>query len=128
MSKFIGSQLGAVHIQWENNIIEISWSEGQKDLLDEEGSYNLSPEFIRSIIDTIESNHAEIRDLKAQLANKSLEVDQLKKIQGEHIFPLSWTDQDKKSFENQILKLQDYFLRAQQLITILSGLDKRRDL
>lgn len=121
--KFIGDYSTAVNIQWENNRIKISWSKNQKEMFQKEENYNLDPELIRNIIDTIESNHTEIRDLKVQLENKSLEIERLKQVQGKNSWPLGWTDQDRRSFENHILKLQDYFLRAEQLITILSALD-----
>lgn len=122
VTQFIGAT--PVQVSWENNVISIDWSTEQKDLL-QEANYNLNPELIQSIIDTIEANNAEIRDLQAQLANKTMENEKLLEMQDKDVQSMCWTTHDKKAFEDQIMKLQDYFFRAQQLVTILAGADNK---
>ncbi len=80
---------------------------------------------IKNIIDTIESSHSEIQALQAQLAKKNIELERYHEIKSLDQSQVCWTSHDKKWFEDQVIKLQDYFLRAQQMVTILAGSEKK---
>jgi hypothetical protein len=122
ISTFLGDPSAIV--SWEGNVLQIDWSQKQGLLLDQE-AYNLNPELIKNIIETIESSHSEIQALQAQLAQKKLELERYQEIQSLDQSQTCWTSHDKKWFEDQVSKLQDYFLRAQQMVTILAGSEKK---
>lgn len=122
IATFLGEPLATV--LWDDNIITISWSYKQKLLLDQD-SYNLNPELIKNIIDTIENNQSEIQALQAKLSEKSIELERYQEIKSLDQSQTCWTSHDKKWFEDQVSKLQDYFLRAQQMVTILAGSEKK---
>lgn len=122
VSTYLGEP--AASAVWDNNIIQINWSHKQDLLIDHE-DYNLNPELIKNIIDTIESSHSEIQALQAQLAKKNIELERYHEIKSLDQSQVCWTSHDKKWFEDQVIKLQDYFLRAQQMVTILAGSEKK---
>lgn len=122
IAEFLGEP--AANVSWDDNIIYITWAHKQKLLLDQD-NYNLNPELIKNIIETIESSHSEIQALQAQLAEKKLELERYQEIKFLDQSQTHWTSHDKKWFEDQVSKLQDYFLRAQQMVTILAGSEKK---
>ncbi len=114
----------SANVTWDDNVIQIDWSNKQNLLLDHD-TYNLNPELVKNIIETIESSHSEIQALQAQLAQKNLELERYQEIKSLDQSQTCWTSHDKKWFEDQVSKLQDYFLRAQQMVTILVGSEKK---
>lgn len=122
LSTFLGEP--SANVFWEGNVIQIDWSNKQKLMLDQD-FYNLNPELIKNIIETIETRQLEIQTLQAQMTQKNLELERYKEIQSLDQSQTCWTSHDKKWFEDQVSKLQDYFLRAQQMVTILSASEKK---
>lgn len=122
IATFLGEP--SANVSWDDNVIQIDWSNKQNLLL-EQDNYNLNPELIKNIIETIESSQLEIQSLQAQIAQKNLELERYKEIKDLDESKTHWTSHDKKWFEDQVTKLQDYFLRAQQMVTILAGSEKK---
>lgn len=122
VATFLGEP--SANVIWEDNRIQIDWSNKQNLLLEQE-SYNLNPELIKNIIETIEHSQLEIQALQAELAQKNLELERYQEIKNFDQSQTCWTSHDKKWFEDQVTKLQDYFLRAQQMVTILAGSEKK---
>ncbi len=122
LSTFLGEPLASV--TWDNNLIHINWANKQNLLLEQE-AYNLNPELIKNIIETIESSNVEIRSLQAKIAEQTLTLARYQEIKSLDQSQTCWTSHDKKWFEDQVSKLQDYFLRAQQMVTILAGSEKK---
>lgn len=112
-------------VSWQDNVITINWEQNQSSLLSEE-NYYFNPELVKSIIETVESNQFTIDQLRKELEQKEKELSRLKEIQeSAHVEDIHWTTADRHWFESEILKLQDYFSRAQQLVTILVGSDRK---
>lgn len=110
---------------WNDNLISITWEQAQSSLLSEE-NYYFNPELVKSIIETVECNQVTIDRLRTELTQKEKELSRLKEIQSlESSEDIQWTTEDRNWFESEILKLQDYFSRAQQLVTILVGADRK---
>lgn len=122
ISRFLGEPASTA--TWQGNLIQIDWSQKQESFIDPE-AYNLNPELIKDIIETIERNHAEIQFLNATIAERNLQLERYKEIEVLDDSQTCWTSHDKKWFEDQVSKLQDYFLRAQQMVTILAGSEKK---
>ncbi|MCO5113159.1 MAG: hypothetical protein M9899_03185 [Bdellovibrionaceae bacterium] len=112
-------------VNWVDNVISITWEQSQSSLLNEE-NYYFNPELVKSIIETVECNQFTIDHLRKELEQKEKELSRLKEIQASaHVEDIHWTTEDRNWFESEILKLQDYFSRAQQLVTILVGSDRK---
>lgn len=111
-------------VNWVDTIVSISWAQSQSSLLSEE-NYYFNPELVKSIIETVESNQLVIEDLRKQLEQKTKELKRLQEVQSLNTTDKHWTSEDRDWFESEVLKLQDYFSRAQQLVTILVGSDRK---
>jgi hypothetical protein len=120
------------HVVWKRSKIYVSWTKQQEGFFaaDEKG-HNVRPEFMQSLINTIEDNQKEIEKLKKTISENEKEIKKLK-----HLTPNSVTvknastdlnqilhglDKPLKSMQNKLVRLGDYFSRSRQLITLLIG-------
>lgn len=97
------------HVHWYEQRIVISWSEEQSTLFEREESSQLKPDYINSLVGTLEAAQKQIEQQKKQIALKEAELARVVQIE---------------SFEphkQHVLRLKDYFHRAQQLVTLLVG-------
>jgi hypothetical protein len=112
-------------VKWAENRISIQWSENQA-LLNEENFQrrHMAPEVMENLINTLEKT-------EQALVEKSRELDRIKvenamAAQSKPVtrdqFVLS--TQNIKKIQEQLFRLQDYFTRSQQLVTLLVGQDR----
>jgi hypothetical protein len=110
-------------VNWRATKIQISWSESQNDLLkDEDISPNYKPELVQNLMQALEESQRQIEDLRNQLS------------QGESLrpHPIPSTDtefvQGLRTYlvrsRGHMMRMSDYLVRSQQLITLLIGQDR----
>lgn len=108
---------------WRTTKIQISWSDSQSDLLkDDDLSPNYKPELVQNLMQALEESQRQIEDLRHQLS------------QGEsaHPQPIPATDtefvQGLRTYlvrsRGHMMRMSDYLVRSQQLITLLIGQDR----
>ena len=130
------------YVTWNDTEIQIAWAKKQEDLFpDEEAGKNINPELLRNLVQSLEKNQKELerrnrelidknkelleaqRQLKNQLREKTvtqklLGIEELAGgIASEVMHPLG-------TARTNIQRLNDYFARAKQLLTILIGRDR----
>lgn len=120
---FIG--LNLAEVDWKQTRIHIRWQFQQSEFeVGELRQRQIAPEFVESLIDTLE------RTEKA-LVDRTRELDRIKH-ENERASQSKSTDWEKwfslyrnfNRYSQQVMKLQDYFVRSQQLVTLLVGQDR----
>jgi hypothetical protein len=110
-------------VKWRATHIQISWSDSQSDLLkDEDLSLNFKPELVQNLMQALEESQRQIEDLRSQLSRKSDDKPQ----------PIPATDtefvQGMRAHivraRGHMMRLSDYLVRSQQLVTLLIGQDR----
>jgi hypothetical protein len=136
LPEYIGRQPAT--ISWNNNFVQINWSENQGTLWDESdlGS-NMRPELVRNMASNLEIYQKDLEKRNEELAFKDQEIERLRidinnllrtPIAGRKYSGADSGDipaqVDKHLFEikNHLFLMNDYLSRAQQLITLLVGL------
>lgn len=109
--------------KWSQTRIQISWSESQSDLLtDEDLQPNYKPELVQGLMQALEESQSQIEDLRQQLSLAESNVPQ----------PIPSTDTEfvqglRASLvrvRGHMMRLSDYLVRSQQLVTLLIGQDR----
>jgi len=120
---FMGAQMAEA--SWKQNRVQISWAQAQATLDGQQiDRRQLAPEVMQSLMSTLEKTEQALLEKTRELevikhentlaAQSSVgAVPELKKFQEQY-----------QNFQQQVLKLQDYFTRSQQLITLLVGQDR----
>lgn len=115
---------GSAHVNWQQTRLEISWSESQPDLLkDEDLGPNYKPELVQNLMAALEESQRQIEDLRGQLSQQE---------GGEKPQPVPGTDTefvqglrtDLVRARGHMMRLSDYLVRSQQLVTLLVGQDR----
>jgi hypothetical protein len=110
-------------VKWRQTRITISWSESQSELLKEEDlAPNYKPELVQHMMQALEESQRQIEDLRNQLS-----VSDSTKAQ-----PIPATDtefvQGMRTYltraRGHMMRLSDYLVRSQQLVTLLIGQDR----
>lgn len=137
---FMGSEMATAH--WEGTKLFVSWSQKQENLFSEaDDQPNLHPEFMQSLVMTLEGKEKDLEAKEQKIRELTAEVQRLSE-ENKNIRD-SGTDEEQKAqkkewvqaleqsldayFANQrghLVRLGDYFTRAQQLITLLVGQDR----
>ena len=105
---------------WSQNKVSIKWEEGQKSLLeDSEQTPNYKPELVQGLMEALDQSQKQIEGLTAQLAERAPKTE-----------PLS--EEKKKELKafvvrtrGHLMRLSDYLVRSQQLVTLLVGQDRQ---
>lgn len=114
---------GSAQVEWKQTRLQISWSESQHDMLKEEDhSPNYKPELVQNLMAALEESQRQIEDLRGQLSHSSEDKPQ----------PISATDTefvqglrtDLARARGHMMRLSDYLVRSQQLVTLLVGQDR----
>jgi hypothetical protein len=107
---YVGKPMGTC--TWQGMRLCLEWNNKQESIFNEEqlGGHHLSPELLRSIVATLGQQPA---STEAQVFAKS----PLIKLQ-------FLDDQKTEKLRDEISRLSDYMVRAQQLITLLIGQDR----
>ena len=113
----------AAQVEWTQTKINISWSESQSALLKEEDlAPNYKPELVQHLMEALEESQRQIEDLRSQLSNSD----------SARALPIPATDtefvQGMRTYltraRGHMMRLSDYLVRSQQLVTLLIGQDR----
>ncbi len=113
----------AAHVEWAQTRISIRWSDSQSALLKEEDlSPNYKPELVQHMMEALEESQRQIEDLRSQLSNGD----------STRALPIPATDtefvQGMRTYltraRGHMMRLSDYLVRSQQLVTLLIGQDR----
>lgn len=132
----------AASIKWVDRYIEVTWAETQPNLFGSEGpgkQYN--PEFLQSLVVSLESSQKELEERNRELVEKNNELLMAQKelnsrykreVHSEKLSNLSEVAAGLAHEVNNplayvmsnLLRLSDYLARSQQLVTILVGQER----
>jgi len=123
---FMGSQMAEA--EWKQNRVSVRWDQSQSILDDSHVERRqMAPEVMQSLISTLEKT-------EQALLQKTRELEKIKQentlaaqsVVGalEPLAQLVQLQKQQQKFQQQVLKLQDYFTRSQQLVTLLVGQDR----
>lgn len=118
LPKYLGHQEATV--VWSQNHVNIKWPETQTNLLTEdELSLNYKPELVRNLMTALDESQRQIDQLTLQLSQresqKALPIDEEKKKQLKAYVVKA---------RGHLMRLSDYLVRSQQLVTLLIGQDR----
>lgn len=143
---FAGKDFGVC--QWSNLKLSYSWVEGQPDMFSSEDvGRQMSPDLIDSVIHSLQKHQQDLekKNSELQLANEKLNQELAKAVSVEvkptipsldRVFEssrglssadrtaLNFSTQSQDQLEQNLARLQDYMVRAQQLITMLVAQDR----
>jgi hypothetical protein len=118
--QFMGAQMAEA--QWKQNRVTVSWSQTQSQMTDElVERRQMAPDVMQNLILTLEKT-------ELALLEKTRELDKIKEenalaaqSQVAQLTEIAHIHNMTPGLQQQILRLQDYFTRSQQLITLLVG-------
>ncbi len=129
--------------EWTEIHFRLEWSPDTELLLPVEDpqGHRISPELMQSIIEQLEQNQRVLEKRNEELVIKNEEIEKAHQELREHMKAQVFNEKMKGLSEfaiviakdlgtpadilaNEIQKVQDYMVRAQQVITLMSGLDK----
>lgn len=117
LPKYLGKDEATV--VWAQNKVSIKWTEQQKSLLTEKDQQpNYKPELVQSLMAALDDSQKQIESLTAQLSERNHQAPPM--------------DEEKKKelkayvvkTRGHLMKLSDYLVRSQQLVTLLIGQDR----
>ena len=129
---------------WKDIHFRLEWSPDTERLLpveDDPQGHRISPELMQSIIEQLEQNQRVLEKRNEELVIKNEELEKAHQELREHMKAQMFNEKMKGLSEfalviakdlgtpadvlaKEILKVQDYMVRAQQVITLMSGLEK----
>ncbi len=131
---YTGKSLG--QCSWEHIHIKINWpSESESLMKDDTLSSHLSPAFLQNIIEELQTNQKNLEEKNRELMQKNLQLLNAQKELSKNqtgVMPLADIEQiqlkiivnndlDLNQISQNLARLHDYMVRAQQLITMLTG-------
>lgn len=129
---YTGKSLG--QCSWEHIHVKINWPiESDTFVKDENISSHLSPTFLQSIIEELQINQKNLEEKNRELMHKNIQLLNAQKELGKNQGGLSTdieqiqlkivvnNDLDLNQISQNLARLHDYMVRAQQLITMLTG-------
>lgn len=134
---YLGKQRALV--RWRGHQIYIGWSEAQRSFFEkEENEAHFKPELVSAMRQSLELAQQELEEQKRELVNKDCQIDKYR-VQLESLSRMSGTssevirefsearklDERLELIRSQLRRLDDYMVRAQQLVTILVGQDRK---
>lgn len=132
LPRYSGQGLG--QSEWQHIHLKISWPQASESLFEKETNPQISPLFLQNIIDDLQKNQKDLEEKNRELMrvndeltlahkelNKSPSTSLLNQTQQIQIDMGSSEDEEAHRISQNLARLHDYMVRAQQLITILSG-------
>jgi hypothetical protein len=119
LPRYLGCQ--QAQVDWRGHRLTINWAQSQEKFLGEEDlSQNFKPELVQSLMHELEESHRQLQDLKNQMGqNRTLPA--ATEIDPEF-------QQNLRAYvvkvRGSMMKLTDYLVRSQQLVTLLVGQDR----
>lgn len=122
LPRYLGHE--AAQVVWQGNRLTINWSPAQEKFLPEADlTQNFKPELVQSLMAALEESQRQISDLKNQIGQATTAP----------MAPVS-TEIDPEfqahlrayvvKVRGHLMKLADYLVRSQQLVTLLVGQDR----
>jgi len=110
-------------VDWQQSRIHISWTESQNDLLKEHDlAPNYKPELVQNLMHALEESQRQIDDLRSQLSVGL--SDKPMPIQGTETEFVQGLRAYVVRTRGHMMRLSDYLVRSQQLVTLLIGQDR----
>ena len=116
------------NVEWKQNHLIVTWEDRQQELIkiDEK---QLKPEFVQQLLITIENIERKLEGKNLELKDRESQIESLKSQlanipQGGADITLElrkFIAPSLKNIQNQFMRLSDYLVRSQQLITLLVG-------
>ncbi len=136
---FMGQPMA--HCVWEGIRVEVIFEKPQETFFqDIDPGHQLSPDLLQSIVSSLEKHQRELEQKNKELQKKNDQLAKAQKAREKEMetkvsFPLfenaapitaikSITESEKYVLRQNLSRLSDYLVRAQQLITILVGQDR----
>ncbi|MCB0368200.1 MAG: hypothetical protein KDD45_01865 [Bdellovibrionales bacterium] len=144
LPKYSGQSLA--QCEWQHIHLKITWPQISEPLFQKEEAPQISPVFLQNIIEELQKNQKDLEEKNRELmrvndelllAQKRLDKSQFSKSKDENQFSLTSEnidstpqisigideslDQESNLIGQNLARLHDYMVRAQQLITILSS-------
>lgn len=111
-------------VSWTQTRINISWSETQSDLLKEEDlEPNYKPELVQNLMQALEESQRQIEDLRTQLSTSPVS-DKAQPIPATETEFVQGMRAQVVRARGHMMRLSDYLVRSQQLVTLLIGQDR----
>ncbi len=135
LPSYVGKPFATV--DWKDREVTVSWAEDQENLFTEKDQV-INPELLRTLVQSLEKNQKELEKRNRELMEKNKELQdaqrrlqvQMKeqkyteKLSGFKELAASVAHEIKNPLSystSNVHRLNDYFARAQQLVTILIG-------
>lgn len=111
-------------VTWRESRVDISFEQTQSSFFEiQDHQLHVRPDLLRSLMTSLEESQRELERLNRVLVEKDQKIELLKEAEVKTKTadaPLAAkTSEVKNSIRHQVLRLQDYFVRSQQLITLL---------
>lgn len=120
---FIGKNMAEV--SWAQNRISIAWCLKQGTFeVGELRERKMAPEFVESLIETLEKTEQALIDRTRELDRIRQENERAAKSTTGDLEKWFHLYRNFNRYAQQVMKLQDYFTRSQQLVTLLVGQDR----
>jgi len=134
---YVGGELAVC--EWNHIHLKIQWNTNQSALFEKEPQPQISPLLVQNIIDELQKNQLELEEKNRELLKRNEELLQIQKemtspktrlLSPEELFASSNFDQPRLSqgpiqeVSQNLARLHDYMVRAQQLITLLLSQSK----
>ncbi len=125
--------------EWNHITLSLSWSEPQASMFKDDPGHQISPELLQNVIEELQKHQRELEEKNRDLQRKNEELQQAQRhIQspfnnrGPELIPQeinlsqkAFTEADPGYVIAQNLsRLHDYMVRAQQLVTVLASQSK----
>lgn len=126
---------------WNDIHLKINWASEQESIFEQDPGHSISPDLLRSVVASLESHQKELEEKNRELqdrneqlarAHKEMEDQIAQKIEiegvlAEPVHNLEFINESSiQALRNNLSKLTDYMVRAQQLITMLVGQDRMK--
>lgn len=111
-------------VRWQESEIEIYWKQTQESLLPDEEMHlrQFNPQWVRTMMESLENHQKKMEQRVAASPNSAMSSEEWRELQvflRETASQFDFFMQESLAVKNDFLKLHDYFVRSQQLITFL---------
>lgn len=107
-------------VTWREARVDISFQQTQSSFFEiQNAQLHVRPDLLRSLMSSLEESQLELERLNRIIVEKDSKIESLRKDQAKPVAGQQPANQQKLEVRSHVFKLQDYFVRAQQLITLL---------
>jgi hypothetical protein len=112
-------------VKWQQNRLTVNWEVAQSGFADNNlARRQMAPEVVQNLISNLEKTERALLEKTREIEKIKSENLMAARSQPQALEDLAQFRKKFSHFEQQILRLQDYFTRSQQLITLLVGQDR----